>query len=285
MVSSFSLYIIRFEPKKPPCVQVNSSRYFELHFWEFFPSNFGAILTPQWAPKGSGGGIFHSPRPNQVWEGGHHPTRWHLAPGTCPNRPNLVPRQVQNWANLTNFMPFSVNSHPETGSKGEFCTTHGPIRCGQVATTQPGGTWHPGTCPNRSNLVPLQVQNWANLTYFMSILNLKRDLKMSGGESICNSRSNEVWAGGHHTSRWHLAPETCSNGSDLVPRLVQNWANLTYFTVEVSGQSSNQNSTSVEYWVAFVAWDWSPLVRDPIKILDLKLFENWIKQLMTNNGF
>ena len=142
MVSSFSLYIIRFEPKKPPCVQVNSSRYFELHFWEFFPSNFGAILTPQWAPKGSGGGIFHSPRPNQVWEGGHHPTRWHLAPGTCPNRPNLVPRQVQIWANLTNFMPFSVNSHPETGSKGEFCTTHGPIRCGQVATTQPGGTWH-----------------------------------------------------------------------------------------------------------------------------------------------
>ena len=96
VVPSFSLYIIRFEPKKPPCVQVNSSRYFELHFWEFFPSNFGAILTPQWAPKGSGGGIFHSPRPNQVWEGGHHPTRWHLAPGTCPNRPNLVPRQVQN---------------------------------------------------------------------------------------------------------------------------------------------------------------------------------------------
>ena len=75
-------------------------------------------------------GVGRWPPPNQV------------APGTCPNRPNLVPRQVQNWANLTNFMPFSVNSHPETGSKGEFCTTHGPIRCGQVATTQPGCTWH-----------------------------------------------------------------------------------------------------------------------------------------------
>ena len=75
-------------------------------------------------------GVGRWPPPNQV------------APRTCPNRPNLVPWQVEIWANLTNFMPFSVNSHPKTGSKGDFCTTHGPIRCGQVATTQPGGTWH-----------------------------------------------------------------------------------------------------------------------------------------------
>ena len=146
------LYIIRFEAKKPPCVQVNSSRNFELHFCDFFPSNFGPILTPQKGPKGSDGGVFHNPRSTQVWEGGHHPSRWHLAPGTCPNRPNLAPREVQNWANRTHFMPFSVNSHPTMG------------KFSQPKVQSGVGRWHlaPTTCPNRANLVPWQ-------TYFMPL--------------------------------------------------------------------------------------------------------------------
>ena len=128
---------------------------FKIEQIEPISCHFQSILTLQWEN-------FLNPRSNQVWAGGHHPSRWHLAPETSQNR---------------------------------------------------------------SNLVPLHVQNQANLTYFMSILSIlnpKRDPKWSGGEFICNSRSNQVWAGGHHPSRWHLAPATCPNKPYLVPRQVQN---------------------------------------------------------------
>ena len=111
-------------------------------FWDTFLKIF-----PLWCwvnfdhPQGSRGvwwGIFQHPRSSQVWEGGHHPSRWHLAPGTCPKTANLAPQEVQNRANWTHFMPFSVNSQPAMGKFSQ----QGPIRCGQVAIAQAGGTWH-----------------------------------------------------------------------------------------------------------------------------------------------
>ena len=49
-------------------------------------------------------GKIFSTRSNQVWAGGHRPSRWHLAPTITQYRSNLVPLHVKNQANLTNFM-------------------------------------------------------------------------------------------------------------------------------------------------------------------------------------
>ena len=109
-------------------------------FWDTFLKIF-----PLWCwvnfdlPKGSKGvwwGNFPAPK---VQSGvGRWPPPKQVAPGTCPKTPNLAPQEVQNRANWTHFMPFSVNSQPAMGKFSQ----QGPIRCGQVAIAQAGGTWH-----------------------------------------------------------------------------------------------------------------------------------------------
>ena len=72
-------------------------RKFKIEQIEPISCHFQSILNPQWEN-------FLNPRSNQVWAGGHHPSRWHLAPTITQYRSNLVPLHVKNQANLTNFM-------------------------------------------------------------------------------------------------------------------------------------------------------------------------------------
>ena len=108
---------------------------------------------------------------------------------------------------------------------GEFSSTQGPVRCGKVATTQAGGTWHLAPAQRRQILLlrKFKIEQIEPIScHFQSILNPQ-------WENFLNPRSNQVWAGGHRPSRWHLAPTITKYRSNLVPLRVKNQANLTNF--------------------------------------------------------
>ena len=104
-------------------------------------------------------GCYENPGSSQVWEGGHHLNRWPPVPGTCPERPNLTHRHMQNWAKQAALGQLVLL----TDQTWPWMMTWDLDRYGQLW----GGGYHlnrwppvPGTCPESPKLTHSHVPNW-----------------------------------------------------------------------------------------------------------------------------
>ena len=104
-------------------------------------------------------GCYENPGPSQVWEGGHHLNRWPPVPGTCPERPNLTHRHMQNWAKQAALGQLVLL----TDQTWPWMMTWDLDKYGQLW----GGGYHlnrwppvPGTCPESPKLTRSHMPNW-----------------------------------------------------------------------------------------------------------------------------